>query len=306
MEEDFECPICLDIYGISQSHIKAPKVLDCGDSICKECLEEIIKRSNEEFFLCPLCKEKTIKKENVDKYIPNKNLIKIINACYNISNKEIETQGDDKPTQYNIISLGNSAVGKTSIFQRLSKDIFSENSSTTLGCDTYTYNIKYKNKKYKLTLKDPSGQERYKSLTKNFLRNTDGVLFIYDISNQDSFNGLKIWYEFYKEENKEVVGLLIGNKCDWERKVNIEDAKKFAEEHGLKYLETSAKLDKNLRKAITCLLRKIIESKENIETEENIETNDGMNRRESYFSLSSQDAVSSVKSKSLQKKKCGC
>ena len=306
MEEDLECPICLDIYGINQSHIKAPKVLDCGDSICKECLGEIIKKSMEEFFLCPLCREKIEKKESVDKYIPNKNLIKIINACYNIPNQEIETQGQDKPIQYNIISLGNSAVGKTSFFQRLSQDIFSENTPASVGCGTYIYNIKYKNKKYKLTLKDPSGQEKYKSLTKSFLRNTDGVLFIYDISNQDSFNDLKSWYELYKEESEKVAGLLIGNKCDEERKVNEEDAKKFAEEHGLKYLETSAKLDKNLRKAITCLLRKIIESKETIESQEKTEAKDDVNRIERYFSLCSLDAASSVKGKNSDKKKCGC
>ena len=44
MEEDFECPICLDIFGINQNHIKAPKVLKCGDTICKECLEMILKK----------------------------------------------------------------------------------------------------------------------------------------------------------------------------------------------------------------------------------------------------------------------
>ena len=129
--------------------------------------------------------------------------------------------------------------------------------------------LNIKKKKYKLALKDTSGQEKFKSITKNFLRNTDGVLFIYDISYQDSFNGLKSWYKLYKNESKEVMGLLIGNKCDLEQVVNIEEAKKFAEEHGLKYLETSAKSDKNLRKAIACILEKIIKSKENQESEEN-------------------------------------
>ena len=95
--------------------------------------------------------------------------------------------------------------------------------------------LNIKKKKYKLTLNDPSGQEKFKSITKNYLRNTDGVLFIYDISNQDSFNDLESWYELYKNENEKVIGLLIGSKCDLERKVNIEEAKKFAKEHELKY-----------------------------------------------------------------------
>ena len=87
-----------------------------------------------------------------------------------------------------------------------------------------------------------------------------GVLFIFDIRNKESFIDIKTWYELYKEENEKVIGLLIGNKCDREPKVNKEEAKHFAEEHGLKYLETSAKLDKNLRKAITCKLNILLKN----------------------------------------------
>ena len=44
MEKYQECPICLDIYGPNENDIHAPKVLKCGHTICKECLEEIIKK----------------------------------------------------------------------------------------------------------------------------------------------------------------------------------------------------------------------------------------------------------------------
>ena len=132
-----ECSICLDIFGNSLSHIRTPKVLKCGDTICKECLEMILKKSNEEFFLCPLCKEKINKEKNIDDYTTNKKVISIVNSCFNLSNKELESLENNYPIQFNIISLGNTSVGKTSIFQRLSKDIFSD------GCDTYIYNIKY-------------------------------------------------------------------------------------------------------------------------------------------------------------------
>ena len=78
MEENLECPICFDIFRNNSSHIKAPKVLKCGDSICKECLEEIIKNSIKEFFLCPLCKAKIKKEKNIDGYTSNKKLINMI------------------------------------------------------------------------------------------------------------------------------------------------------------------------------------------------------------------------------------
>ena len=81
MEEEYpECPICLDIFGNKSSHIKAPKVLKCGDSICKACLRDIINYSKEEYILCPMCKEKIKKEENIDDYTTNKGLIKVVNV----------------------------------------------------------------------------------------------------------------------------------------------------------------------------------------------------------------------------------
>ena len=142
MEEYPECPICSDIFGINKNHIKAPKILNCGDSICKECLEIILKNTEENFFLCPICSEK-IEKKNIDKYITNKDLIKVINSCFNIIIKEGEELEGDKTITYNIVLLGNFAVGKSSIFNRLSKDLFSENIPSTIGLDSTIYYIKF-------------------------------------------------------------------------------------------------------------------------------------------------------------------
>ena len=99
--------------------------------------------------------------------------------------------------------------------------------------------------------------------------------------------------------------MLIGNKCDCERKVDVSDANKFAEEHGLKYLETSAKSDKNLRKAIACLLKKIIESKESEKSEENKETKEIKKIKRSFLSLYSDDNDSPVNIKKSRRKNCG-
>ena len=264
MEDYPQCPICLDIFGNNPNHIRAPKVLKCGDSICKECLEDIIKKTKEDCFLCPKCNEEQIKKEeSVDKYITNNELIKIVNENFIVSTKIQQNEEIDNSIEYNVVLLGDYYVGKTSIFNRLSNDIFSECYMVTIGCDTTKYYIKYKNKNYKLMFHDPSGQERYKALTQSFLRNLDGVLFIYDISNKRTFDDLKSWYDLYQEHNKNVVGLLIANKCDCGKKeVTEKEATNFVKNHGLKkYLETSAKLDKNIKKAVACLLEGIIESK---------------------------------------------
>ena len=89
--------------------------------------------------------------------------------------------------------------------------------------------------------------------------------------------------------------MLIGNKCDCERIVNEEEAKKFANEHGLKYLETSAKLDKNIKKAIALLLEEIIESKALYNSISSVKT---------FSSLCTTNTI--LESKKLKKKKCAC
>jgi len=260
-----ECPLCLDIYGNDQSHIRAPKVLNCGDTFCKECLEKIINKSTGENFDCPICKE-NLKKKEIDEFITNKEIIRLVNDIFNIPKEEAENEIDNnKPITYRIISLGSVGVGKTSIFGRLVTDKFIEKHPATIGVEiSKEYYVKYKNIKYSLLFFDTCGQEKMKSqLPKNYLRNSDGVMFIYDISNIETFDDLENWYKLYKDEKENIVGVLIGNKCDIDRQVSYDKAKKFADEHGLEYFEISAKLDKNVKKAIAVLLNEIIESKKN-------------------------------------------
>ena len=256
-----ECPRCKDIYGNKKGHIKEPKILNCGDSICKECLEDLIKDKNEEFFSCPTCGDKIKNKHDIEEYTTNKELIRMVEECFINTNNNLEKEEVDIATSYNIISLGEGGVGKTSIFKRLSKDNFREDIESSKTFDKGKYYIRYKNKNYKLILHDTVGQEIYKSVSKNYLRNPDGVLFVFDISNRESFNKLESWYNLFMEENENVVGLLIGNKCDLKHEVSDEEAEKFANDHGLKYLETSARLDKKVRKAIAYLLELIIKAK---------------------------------------------
>ena len=270
MSEVPECPKCSDIFGNDQNHIKAPKLLKCGDSICKECLEDLIQNTNEEFVLCPICKEKVKKEDDINNYITNKDLIKIVNGYFNVPENEVEEQEGIGPIQYNIILLGNSGVGKTCIFNRFSKNIYSEKFPSTVGCETTKYYIKYKNKKYILNFRDPAGQEKYKAVTKSFLKQNDGVLFIFDLSERKSFEDLEAWYNIYKEENENIVGILIGNKSDNKHNVKEEEAIQFTFKHELrKYFKTSAKLDKNIKKSITYLLEQIIQSKTS-ENDENL------------------------------------
>ena len=256
-----ECPICKDIYSANQTDIHAPKILKCGHTLCKKCLENIITKEEKSYCPDPECKEEIKKEKSIEDYITNKDIMKQINLIFNLSRPSDENNNEDKPINYNIIVLGNAGVGKTSLITRISKNIFLENCPSTIGFSMTYYYVKYKNKKYQLSFRDPSGQEKFKAVTKNFLRNTDGVLFIFDVSDEKSFLDLESWYCLYEEENEKIIGLLIGNKCDLPYKVDKSECEKFADEHGLDYMELSSKEDKNIKKAVIFLLKKIKESK---------------------------------------------
>ena len=295
MEKFIECPICSDIYGANETDAHTPKILKCGDTICKECLEKIIKKNNEEeIFKCPICEENIKKEQNIEKYLTNKQIINQINNLFNICELEDKDDFDKKQfTKYKITLLGNCGVGKTSVLKRILNEKI-DSYKATIGCEPRVYYVKYKNKKYQLTFIDTAGQERYKALTRSLLRNTDGVLFVFDISDKKSFEDLESWYDLYKEENENVIGLLIGNKCDLKHKVDEKESEKFAKEHGLLYMETSTSSDKNIKKAIAYLLKKIISSKTIFESNYSID---------SYFSLKPKKNKKNEKPK---KKKCQC
>ena len=294
MEKYSECPLCTDIYGANENDVHAPKILKCGDTLCKQCLEEAMENDNEDIFNCPICNKNIKKESNIDEYTTNKEIMKQINSLFNIH--DIEDKDDTNKNQlikYRVILLGNSGVGKTSILLRLLNNKI-DDCLVTVGCEPRKFYIKYKNKKYQLLFFDTAGHEKYRAVARNFLRNTDAVLFVFDISNKKSFEDLSIWYNLYREENENVVGLLIGNKSDLEHKKDEEEADEFAKEHRLLYMETSAKSDKNVKKAIAYLIKKINES--NIIFE-------------SLSSVNTQFSLHSKKNKKIDepnKKKCSC
>ena len=164
-----------------------------------------------------------------------------------------------------LLIVGDSSVGKSNFVMRLINNEFNKNYMTTSGIDLKTTDIEIKNKKIHIQLWDTAGQEKYKAITKNLFLKVMGALILYDITNETSYNNLKAWVSLIKEEcGKHMQLILVGNKSDLnlDRKVDKEVVINYAKEQKIEYIETSSKTGENVKKAVTMLCEKILESKE--------------------------------------------
>lgn len=107
-----------------------------------------------------------------------------------------------------VVLVGESGTGKTSIIQKYCKDIYNENSDTTFGSASEVKYIHLKDRKtVKLDLWDTAGQEAYRAVNKIFYKDANIVIFVYDITNGDSFKELvNYWYNEVKDNISENSG----------------------------------------------------------------------------------------------------
>jgi len=94
--------------------------------------------------------------------------------------------------------LGNIGVGKTSIARTYFDNNFEEKHHITLGAAFWNKQIKYKDTNIGLQIWDTAGQERYRSLTPMYIRNSKFVILVYDVTNNDSLEGLTDWLNIIK------------------------------------------------------------------------------------------------------------
>ena len=162
-----------------------------------------------------------------------------------------------------LLLLGDSSVGKTSILNKYIANKFIENNIATLGVEYMDKTVDYNNFKIKLQIWDTSGEEKYRSITKSYYKNAEGLLVIFDITNEESFNHVKNWINEAKDNNSDIKIILVGNKLDFEneRKVAKDRAIKFAENNSLQYFETSAKSGKNIHKSFKAMIDLILDGK---------------------------------------------
>lgn len=165
--------------------------------------------------------------------------------------------------QYKLVLLGESAVGKSSLVLRFVKGQFHDYQESTIGAAFLTQSVCLEDATIKFEIWDTAGQERYHSLAPMYYRGAHVAIVVYDVTSQETFSKAKIWVkELQRQASAGIVICLVGNKIDLEEKraVTPEEARSYADENGLLYMETSAKTAANVTDLFVAIARKMPKS----------------------------------------------
>lgn len=163
---------------------------------------------------------------------------------------------------FKYIIIGDSAVGKSCLLLQFTDKRFQPVHDLTIGVEFGARMITIDGKQIKLQIWDTAGQESFRSITRSYYRGAAGALLVYDITRRDTFNHLTTWLDDARQHsNSNMVIMLIGNKTDQESKraVAKEEGEQFAMDHGLKFIETSAKTSTNVEEAFIQTAKEIYE-----------------------------------------------
>eukprot|EP00123_Amoebidium_parasiticum_P009002 comp19147_c0_seq1/m.21821 comp19147_c0_seq1/g.21821 ORF comp19147_c0_seq1/g.21821 comp19147_c0_seq1/m.21821 type:complete len:212 (-) comp19147_c0_seq1:586-1221(-) len=161
---------------------------------------------------------------------------------------------------FKYIIIGDMGAGKSCVLHQFTEKKFMADCPHTIGVEFGTRIIEVSGQKIKLQIWDTAGQERFRAVTRSYYRGAAGVLMVYDITRRSTFNHLSSWLTDARNlTNPNTVIVLIGNKSDLDgnRDVTFEEAKQFADQHGLMFLETSAKTGDNVEEAFLTTARTI-------------------------------------------------
>ena len=181
--------------------------------------------------------------------------------------KEIINNRNDE-IQMKFLLIGEQAVGKSSLINQYIEGKFEENLLCAAGLDLKKKYIKINEKSIKLMIYDTAGHERFRTLSKNQISSTKGILIVYDVTEKESFDALNFWMKSFKENaNKNAICLIIGNKIDLENKrvIGYDEGKKFAEKYGVKFIETSAKSAVGVNEAFYSVAKEIFDNEINVD-----------------------------------------
>ena len=182
-----------------------------------------------------------------------------------------------KKNIYNIkiILLGISGVGKTNLIDTYFGNAFNPNSTPSSNPSQSHDKIIINDNIFYIDIWDTMGQEKYLSVTQNFIKGIHIIIFVYDITNKDSFIELDYWVNKVNDEidNDNIIKGLTANKIDLfeDSQVEKNEGEEYTKKIGAYFCETSAKVNpKVFKKFVKYLLEQLFNNKDNIKKEGNI------------------------------------
>eukprot|EP00915_Cephaloidophora_sp_WS-2016_P004944 GHVH01006589.1.p1 GENE.GHVH01006589.1~~GHVH01006589.1.p1 ORF type:complete len:210 (+),score=23.19 GHVH01006589.1:154-783(+) len=159
---------------------------------------------------------------------------------------------------YKVVLIGDTAVGKSNLLCRFTRNHFNMDSKSTIGVEFATKTLRHEDGAIKAQIWDTAGQERYRSITRAYYRGSVGAIVVFDLTRKSTLLSCSDWInELRYATVPDIPVILVGNKTDLveEREVTFEEAEEFAKQEGyLKYVETSALTAHNVEFAFTNLI----------------------------------------------------
>ncbi|CAH1971491.1 unnamed protein product [Acanthoscelides obtectus] len=200
-----------------------------------------------------------------------------------------------KGRPFKVIVIGDPNVGKTTLTYRFCEGKFLEAAEATIGVEFRSKTVNIDGEDITLQLWDTAGQERHRaSMIRHYYRNAHAIIFMYDVTNRDTFENLKRWID---ESNQncldDIPRILVGNKCDGHSVIPTNETQHFADQYGMPVFETSACLEsekENIDSIFMTLAHKLKHQKLFLQkppvSESNIKLGDPSNKRDKGKSCS--------------------
>ncbi|CAL8272491.1 unnamed protein product [Merluccius merluccius] len=162
-----------------------------------------------------------------------------------------------------LLILGDSGVGKTCLLRRFTENEYHPYHISTIGVDFKMKTLDIDGIKVRLQIWDTAGQERYQTITTQYYRRAQGIVLVYDITNEPSFQHITSWASDVDEKAPDhIQRILVGNKSDEEagRRISEDKGKELAAFYGLDFFETSACTNQNISESFTCLTGLVLQA----------------------------------------------
>jgi len=152
---------------------------------------------------------------------------------------------------YKLSLIGDGGVGKTSMVQRYVHGIFKADYKATIGTFISKKECQFDELKtsVRFMIWDLAGQSQFQRLWPDYLTDSRAGIIVFDITNRESFENVKKWYDIITEVAfQNILLILVGNKVDLgnSREITTEEGMELAKELGIYYMETSAKTNENI------------------------------------------------------------